>query len=388
MNSIEAQTAVEQGSIIEQILAGQIDINSVEEFENLLDVFPGDPDLYRKFADMLAERKQVQAALVAYNKAAMLYLDAGMVLQSIVAKILEWSIVKPSHQEGRDFHTMIRRKGAGDMPSQVFFSQLNYAEMVSLMRRLTRVRLSPGDVIYETGQEASDIYFIVSGALTETLPGVADDMPPTDIALAENDIFGDIFPLEEHSVYRARVVAVSAVELVKISKPVLKATCYRYPQVRGLIERLSRVRAPHGGDRSWQTVRRTCRYCLPADVTLTFDSEGTDEKRAVHGTTRDLSTGGVCVVLKNDTTRADMEKLRRHPLMLTILEGNRMVIDGLSGKVAWQKTVGGGTRATYIVGIIFDPMAEETAIALNAFCTISNDEQDMIWNLWNHLVRH
>jgi hypothetical protein len=74
--------------------------------------------------------------------------------------------------------------------------------------------------------------------------------------------------------------------------------------------------------------------------------------------------------------------------MLTILEGNRMVIDGLSGKVAWQKTVGGSTRATYIVGIIFDPMAEETAIALNAFCTISNDEQDMIWNLWNHLVRH
>jgi hypothetical protein len=77
MNATEAQTAVEQGSIIEQILAGQIDINSVEEFENLLDVFPGDPDLYRKFADMLAERKHVQAALVAYNKAAMLYLGRG-----------------------------------------------------------------------------------------------------------------------------------------------------------------------------------------------------------------------------------------------------------------------------------------------------------------------
>jgi hypothetical protein len=388
MNATEAQAAVEQGSIIEQILAGQIDINSVEEFENLLDVFPGDPDLYRKFADMLAERKHVQAALVAYNKAAMLYLDAGMVLQSIVAKILEWSIVKPSHQEGRDFHAMIRRKGPGDMPSQIFFSQLNYAEMVSLMLRLTRVRLSPGDVIYETGQEASDIYFIVSGTLTETLPGAADAMSAADIALAENDIFGDIFPLEEQSVYRARVVATSAVELVKISKPVLKATCYRYPRVRGLMERLSRVRTPNNSDRSWQTVRRTCRYCLPADVTLAIDSEGTDEKRAVDGTTRDLSTGGVCVVLKNDTARADLEKLLRQPLMLTILEGNRTVIDGLGGKVAWQKTVGGSARPTYILGIIFDPMAEETAIALNAFCTISNDEQDMIWNLWNHLVRH
>jgi CRP-like cAMP-binding protein len=388
MNATEPQTAVEQGSIIEQILDGQIDINSVEEFENLLEVFPGDPDLYRRFADMLADRNRRQAALVAYNKAAMLYLDAGMVLQSIVAKILEWSIVKPSHQEGRDFHAMIRRKGAGDMPSQIFFSQLNYAEMVSLMLRLTRVRLSPGDVIYETGQEASDIYFIVSGALTETLPKVGDAMSPTAIALAENDIFGDIFPLEEQSVYRARVVATSVVELVKISKPVLKATCYRYPRIRGLIERLSRVRAPHGGDRSWQTVRRTCRYCLPADVALAFDSENTDEKIAVHGTTRDLSTGGVCVVLKNDTNLGDFEKLLQQPPMLTILEGNRMVLNGLSGRVAWRKTVGGRTRPTHMLGITFDPMAEETAIALNAFCTISNDEQDMIWNLWNHMVRH
>jgi hypothetical protein len=387
MNTIEPHTTVEQGSIIEQILDGQIDISSVEEFENLLEVFPGDPDLYRKFADMLADRKHLQAALVAYNKAALLYLDAGMVLQSIVSKILEWSIVKPSHREGRDFHAMIRRKGVGDLPSQVFFSQLEYAEMVSLMLRLTRVRLLPGEVVYETGQEATAIYFIVSGELLETLPQ-GDAPAPPPVALAENDIFGDIFPLEETSVYRARVVATSAVELVKISKPVLKATCYRYPRVRELIERLSRIRSPHGGDRSWQTVRRTCRYCLPADVTLEVDTEENDEKWLIHGTTQDLSTGGGCVVLKNDTTRSELETLLRQHATLTIFEGKKMVLNGLSGRVAWQKTVGTMTRPTHIVGITFDPMADETAIALNAFCTISNGEQDMIWNLWNHLVRH
>jgi hypothetical protein len=388
MNEIEPHATMEQESIIEQILDGQIDINSVEEFENLLEVFPGDPDLYRRFADMLADRKHREAALVAYNKAAALYLDAGMVLQSIVSKILEWSIVKPSHREGRDFHALIRRKGAGDLPSQIFFSQLNYAEMVSLMLRLTRVRLPPGEVVYETGQEATDIYFIVSGELTETVPQRDEAMPSTAVTLAENDIFGDIFPLEEKSVYRARVAATSAVELVKISKPVLKATCYRYPRVRELIERLSRIRAPQGGDRSWQTVRRACRYCLPADVTLEFEMAGIDAKWLFHGTTRDLSTGGVCVTLKNDTTLSDLEALLRQHATLTILEGEKIVIDGLSGRVAWQKTVGTRTRPTHIVGITFDPMADETAIALNAFCTISNDEQDMIWNLWNHLVRH
>ena len=387
MNGIEPHANPDQESVIEQILDDQIDINSAEEFENLLEVFPDNAGLYRKFADLLAGRKRLDAALLAYHKAATLYLDAGLVLQSIVAKILEWSIVKPSHREGLDFHAMVRRKGGGDMPSQVLFSQLNYEEMVALMLRLARVRLSPGEAVYDTGQESTDIYFIVSGELTETLPQIEGAEPSTAIALAENDIFGDIFPLEEESLCLARVAATSAVELVKISKPVLKATCYRFPRIRELLERLSRIRTPQG-DRAWQTVRRSCRYCLPADIKIEFLSDDTGEKRFVHGTTRDLSTGGICVVLKNDTSRSDIDALLKQKPTLTILEGNRTVIDGLIGNVAWRKTVGRGTRPTHIVGITFDPMADETAIALNAFCTISNDEQDMIWNLWNHLVRH
>ena len=387
MNGIEPHANPDQESVIEQILNDQIDIHSVEEFKKILDVFPDNPALYRKFADLLAGGKRVDAALSAYHKAAALYLDAGMVLQSIVAKILEWSIVKPSHREGQDFHAMVRRKGGGDMPSQVLFSQLNYEEMVALMLRLTRVRLSPGDSVCEAGQESTDIYFIVSGELTETLPQTAGAEPSTAIALAENDIFGDIFPLEEESLCLARVTATSAAELVKISKPVLKATCYRYPRIRELLERLSRIRTPQG-NRAWQTVRRACRYCLPADIIIEFVSDDTGNQRVVHGTTRDLSTGGICVVLKNDTARSDIDELLKQKPTLTILEGNRTVIDGLTGNVAWRKTVGRTTRPTHIVGVTFDPMAEETAIALNAFCTISNDEQDMIWNLWNHLVRH
>ena len=387
MNGIEPHANPDQESIIEQILNDQIDIQSVEEFATLLDVFPDHPALYRKYADLLAGNNRADASLVAYHKAAALYLDAGMVLQSIVAKILAWSIVKPSHREGHDFHAMVRRKGGGDMPSQVLFSQLAYEEMVALMLRLTRVRLSPGEAVYDAGQESTDIYFIVSGELTETLPQSADDQSATVISLAENDIFGDIFPLEEESLCLARVVATSTVELVKISKPVLKATCYRYPRIRDLLERLSRVRTPQG-NRTWQTVRRSCRYCLPADITVEFTSDDTGNKRVVHGTTRDLSTGGICVVLKNDTARSDIDALLKQKPTLTILEGNRTVIDGLTGNVAWRKTAGRTTRPTHIVGITFDPMAEETAIALNAFCTISNDEQDMIWNLWNHLVRH
>ncbi|BBO79253.1 hypothetical protein DSCW_66700 [Desulfosarcina widdelii] len=388
MNANESPAALDHNSVIQLILNDQIDIESAAEFETLLEVFPKDPDLYRKFGDLLSAKKQSEEALLAYNKASALYLEAGMVLQSIVAKILEWSIVKPSHREGREYHAAIRNKGGGDVPAQLLFSQLTYEETVSLMLRLVRIRLAPGETVYDVGQESTGIYFIVSGGLTETLPQKQEGTPPATTLLAENDIFGDIFPLEEKSFCRACVTAVTDVELVKISKPTLKATCYRYPRVREMIERLSRMRVRQGGDRQWKTVRRSSRYCLPADVRLTFSTNGNGDRQTIQGTARDLSTGGMCVALSGDAAGTDPDSLLRQKVAMTILEGNRTAIDQLTGIVAWRKKVGSSTHPTHIVGIIFDPMTEETEMALNAFCTISNGEQDMIWNLWNHLVRH
>jgi CRP-like cAMP-binding protein len=388
MNPIETYSLLDRDSIIEQIFNGQIDIQSEVEFEPLLEILPDDPDLYRRLGDQMIAKTLPDAALLAYHKAATGYLNAGMVLQAIVAKILEWSIVKPSHREGRAFHAMVRRKGSGDVPSQLLFSQLTYEEMVSLMLRLTRVRCLPGETVYDIGQEALGIYFIVSGELMEHRPNPDKGEAPSDIGLAENDIFGDIFPLEETSLCRARVTAIRHSELVTISKPVLKAACYRYPRIRELIERLSRLRTVHRGERAWKTVRRSCRYCLPADVELAFMTQGTQNRQMIRGTARDLSTGGICVALKNERADTDIEFLLQHRAALTILEGNQTAIDGLTGNVAWRKTVGNSSHPTHLVGIAFDAMAEETTMALNAFCTISNDEQDMIWNLWNHLVRH
>jgi hypothetical protein len=178
------------------------------------------------------------------------------------------------------------------------------------------------------------------------------------------------------------------VELVKIAKPVLRASCYRYPRIRELLERLSRIRLTHDRDRTWQTVRRSCRYCLPTDVKLELKTTHAEQPQLILGTSRDLSTGGICVALPSDTPRSEIDGLLKKKATLTILEGTKTVIDRLAGHVIWLKTVGDESHPTTLIGVAFDPMAEETAIALNAFCTISNDEQEMIWSLWNHLVRH
>ena len=90
-------------SIVKRIIDGSLIIDSAGEFENLLKVFPNDPGLSRAFADFLARQKSFDAAADAYRTAAKLFLEVGMGLQAIVSNILEWRIVRPSHQEGTAF---------------------------------------------------------------------------------------------------------------------------------------------------------------------------------------------------------------------------------------------------------------------------------------------
>ena len=98
-----------QSSIVKRIIDGSVSIDSVGEFENIIKVFPDDAGVYRAFADLLVQKKSFEAAANAYRKASRLYVELGMMLQAIVAKILEWRIAQPSHKDGRDFHTAIRR---------------------------------------------------------------------------------------------------------------------------------------------------------------------------------------------------------------------------------------------------------------------------------------
>ena len=102
---------------------------------------------------------------------------------------------------------------------------------------------------------------------------------------------------------------------------------------------------------------------FPADVRLTFSANGNGVRQTIQGTARDLSIGGMCVALSNDTTDSDLDALLRKKVTLTILEGNRTAIDRLTGIVAWRKKVGSNTHPTHIVGIVFGPMAEETEMA-------------------------
>ena len=128
-------------SIMQRILDGTVTITSAEEFKDILGIYPLDPFLHRKYGDLLFDLKRPSEALRSYERAAQLFIERGMSLQAIVAKILQWHIQKPSHEEGRRFYAMLHEEGSRQTPLQRFWARMSYAELVAVMRRLVRVRL-------------------------------------------------------------------------------------------------------------------------------------------------------------------------------------------------------------------------------------------------------
>jgi tetratricopeptide (TPR) repeat protein len=189
-----------QYSVMQRVIDGSLAVDSIEEFEEILKIYPDDALLYRKYADLLIEKRRLKDAVQALDKAARLFLNQGMNLQAIVAKILQWGIEKPSHEQGMQFHRLLSRKGGQYFPLQRIWADMRYPELVTTMLRLVRVRLAAGDRITCVDDPANEIYFVVSGTLMETLSEDCQleasragmDIDPR--LIGPNDIFGNIFP--------------------------------------------------------------------------------------------------------------------------------------------------------------------------------------------------
>ena len=90
MSQLKKSKLINQISIAAQIVDGSIKIDSIEEFDNILKLFPDDPELQRVYSDLLIKKKMSEAAARSYGKAAKRFIDSGMMLQAIVSKSLQW----------------------------------------------------------------------------------------------------------------------------------------------------------------------------------------------------------------------------------------------------------------------------------------------------------
>ena len=95
-------------SVVARIREGTLLLDSREAYERLLERYPQKASLRRAFGDFLAKKGDQPNAIKTYERASKIYLETGRSLQAIVATILAWSITKPTHDQGRVFHTAVQ----------------------------------------------------------------------------------------------------------------------------------------------------------------------------------------------------------------------------------------------------------------------------------------
>ena len=380
-----------QKNIIQKIVEGSLRLSTAEEFEKLIEQFDDNADIHREYADFLVQKKETDTAYQVYSKTADLYIQANKALQAIVAKIRAWSIVKPNHEQGRSFHAAIRKTALGESPLQAFFAEMSYPEFIGIMLRMIRVRFPADQFVIKYGDPGNDIYFIVSGTIEERTHVSADKRgasPSSSVKfLSDNDIFGEAFPLEQFNVSKSDIKTLTAVELVKIRKPILTDILKKHKGIEKLLENLYKGPSGDAKERAWTSVRRSVRHEIPIKINLKiFLADDKTELDSV-GYTRDISLGGACIELENKHWSVKQDAVVDLDTMLHLYLPNVDETLEIMGTVLWVRKVKQGNKDLSLIGIQFKTLSDADRDFLDEYCFGSDGEQNLIWDLWETYVK-
>ena len=381
-----------QESMVARIREETLLLSSREEYERLLERHPKKASLHRALGDFLAKEGDQPAAVKTYERASELYLETGRSLQAIVATILAWSAVKPTHDQGRIFHAAVQAAKKAETPLQNFFADLSYPELVAFMLRLVRIQYPSNFAVKNFGDTADELFFIVSGNLKETTYLSAGEDESDHRAsvrqLSENDIFGDVYPLAVESTSRSDVETLTHVELVKITRQVLLQLCRKHPRIELLLAKLHKDPNESHDGRVWSSVRRFVRHEIPTKVNLTISPKTVDGP-SIHadGFTKDISLGGACIDLGEKRLPVPMEALQNAGVKLTIKMPSIDRTLEIDGTIVWKFKAGDGDGAGTLVGVQFGMLSNTDRNALETYCSGGDAEQNLLWNLWDDFVK-
>jgi CRP-like cAMP-binding protein len=362
-------------SIAKHIVDGSITIDSISEFRSILRIFPNDPALHRVFADLLVRKKNYEAAMRSYSKAATLNIESGMMLQAIICKILQWRLKKPTPQRARRFYRAFSGGSYHQTPLNVFINSLSFSEFTALVNQMIRVRMAAGRTLRKIGDQETDLCLIVAGKLKATtllpLNGKQAEPQKSTVYLAQNDFFGDIYPYDSEKISQAFVETITAAELVKISKVKLKRICKKYPNIElGLID-LLKARSEIGDKGILRRVRQIDRHKLPIKIDMQiFPGESEDHPIVLDGYTRDVSIDGMCLVLnaKYAHVPSMYQDIKNIQIQMS-MPGEAMKIS-VAGKIVWSKQVYAEDEKTVALGIQYKHMTPKLSGLLVVFADI------------------
>ena len=345
----------------------------------MLQVFPENPALHAAFADLLIQKNSQRAAAIVYGKAAEQYVKNHQIISAILVKIMQWRIENPSHQQAHEFYILVKRSNTIASETKKFFHSLSYAEFIALTNRIARVRLPARSMIKKIGEIENAIYIVASGALCDTIyrplkRGEKTQKKFTNY-LSENDVLGDILPFSKEKISQSYTQTVSGAELMKISKSRLVEVCNKYPGIELALARLLEnfqkkvQKAPARGN------RKASRHPLPIQIHLeVYPDDADDTPLVLQGFSRDISVGGVCVVVD-----AKYANISRYLMALSNAEiqvcipGEAMTLN-VSGSVVWSKEVSFEGQKTVALGIRFKDMAPKLSGMLVVFADMLNSK--------------
>lgn len=365
-------------SIARHIIEGTITIDDVAEFERMLQVIPDNPALHAAFGDLLLKKGQKKRAAASYDRAAALYRESDLMLSAILAKIMEWRIAKPNHQGAREFFTALREGNFPASPLKTFFKNLAYAELVAFTNRMARVSIPTNKVIKKIGDVEDALFIIASGAVRETIYKPQregqKERQKYSIYLTVNDIFGDIYPFEQQKLSQSYIETVSGIELARLSKNRLIEVCNKYPNVARSLVVLFKTSLKSAREDPDRGIRRANRHPLPIKMDLEVFPEGSkDTPLVLKGYSRDMSVGGVCVVVDAKYTNITrlLQSLTNAEVQVCF-PTESMTLNVL-GNIVWNRKVSFEGENTLALGVQFKDMTPRMSGMLVVFA-------DMIYN--------
>ncbi len=365
-------------SIARHIIEGTITIDDVAEFERMLQVIPDNPALHAAFGDLLLKKGQKKRAAASYDRAATLYRESDLMLSAILAKIMEWRIAKPNHQGAREFFTALREGNFPASPLKTFFKNLAYAELVAFTNRMARVSIPTNKVIKKIGDVEDALFIIASGAVRETIYKPQregqKERQKYSIYLTVNDIFGDIYPFEQQKLSQSYIETVSGIELARLSKNRLIEVCNKYPNVARSLVVLFKTSLKSAREDPDRGIRRANRHPLPIKMDLEVFPEGSkDTPLVLKGYSRDMSVGGVCVVVDAKYTNITrlLQSLTNAEVQVCF-PTESMTLNVL-GNIVWNRKVSFEGENTLALGVQFKDMTPRMSGMLVVFA-------DMIYN--------
>jgi len=209
--------------IAEQINGSFICIDSIEEFDELIEDFPDDPAIYKAHADFMVKKKSSDKAALSYGRVAALYLKSGKLLPAVLTKHLQWRIKSPVYQDAQLFLSAVTDNSLPDTPLKIFFEKLSKPEMIAVMKCLENIQFPASQLIYKIDDVQQNLYFIVSGKIKELLfepveKGEEKVFKQSVKNLSDDDTFGELYPIKKENICQSYIETSESVDLLKISK--------------------------------------------------------------------------------------------------------------------------------------------------------------------------